>query len=84
MNGGINGGFKTVKDRDSITVDENFICVAILGGIFRDIVSAKTTAGIMNIIRQLDGDELITGNAGRFLTLKNPASRKTVGLKRIV
>lgn len=81
MNGGINGRFKTVKDRDSITVDENFICVAILGGIFRDIVSTKTAAGIMDIIRQFDGDEFITGNTGWFLALKNPASRKTVSLK---
>ena len=84
LNGGINGGFKTVKDRDSITVDENFICVAILSGIFRDIVSAKTAAGIMNIIRQLYGDEFITGNTGWFLALKNPASRKAMSLIQIV
>lgn len=84
LNGGVDCGFKAVQNGGSITGKENIVCVAVFGGIFRNIVSAKIAIGIMNIIRQFDGDEFFTGDTGRFLVLKNPASRKTVSLIRII
>lgn len=84
LNGGVDCGFKAVQNGGSITGKENIVCVAVFGGIFRNIVSAKIAIGIMNIIRQFDGDKFFTGDTGRFLALKNPASRKTVSLIRII
>lgn len=66
LNGRVDCGFKAVQNGDSITEKENLVCVAVFGGIFRNIVSAKIAIGIMNIIRQFDGDEFFTGNTGWF------------------